>query len=175
MKEFTSLNDAFNYQVRCPICNELLRMHKDNNYYMVYNKLIYDYFDDKVSIDLDTNEISLIYINYDYHNSITYVQIERYCDCCYLYDYLIRLKLDFINLKAESALNAETITIEVDGVTHQIHNSYSNKETRYVSFYGNTKSHILDVDKEIKFPLMTIDLKCPKNTLDKIKTLIPFI
>jgi len=174
--DFKSLHDAINYKTTCPSCFDDLKINKrdinsiDDNQLILNlldeDLLILNYHNDNIFIDLKLpNKIG---VNYKY-NGISYHRLEFNCDCC-LFDFTLKIKVDFTNLKILSiSVNSETISFEDDNQDlHEISNNYSLNYTKY-TYYTDGEQKVQDL------PLINLDLNNPRSTVDKIKKMLVFV
>lgn len=160
MKQFKNLNEAFNYQASCPVCDDPIEpdyKEKIVNSSWDRPKIVTIFTlqgGDEVSIDYYTNEI-LTYTeaksykttygnptmtvhtgNYNVYKSGQLIfGVNASCGKCGTYGYSLQVIIDWESkLAAGIFLNAETISIEEGDTLHEIRNAYAVGKTEYDKF-----------------------------------------
>jgi len=198
MIQFQSLNQAFEYHKCCPSCGSHLivdsgdfaeRVEYSDGHQCQRFAFRMDYkYDDVLYINTFTNEVEFrltrslheepVYggghrsgqtPTYKSYDGMWYQGIITSCHECCQFSYTLQLQVDLGRPKVIGIiLNSETISLDDKGVTHEIRNTYTTKQTEY---YRTTLSA---KEKTITLPLIPLDFNDPKKTLDRIKTLLIF-
>jgi hypothetical protein len=203
MKEFRTIQDALDYQKKCPICYSHLNIDQrevDMRWDTDYRRttLTWSSHESKLVIDLETNAVlsfsmtrsmSPIY-GIGYSGPISYLPattgmghiMERLivgCDKCCQYDYVIQVIVDAKEGRIVGLLlNSECLTIDEKSTTHEIRNVYSFDKTEYLK-HDNSHDSTHTIKNYVgtavlSLPLIPLDLENPHKTLERIKTLVLF-
>ncbi len=189
MKQFNSLLEALNYHIKCPICHGEMDIADDKHHALIseinlYQNneqvlLCYELIDgDLVIIDKYTDDIDFIIrnnINYNYHTNSFAITLEcnnREKNRC-LFGYELLCRFDAINNKLyDICLVSEQFSIE--NKEHKLCLIKSNYQENYSKYTAGIFSSPELIGKDIKLPLVDIDFKKIKNTLEKIENLLVF-
>jgi hypothetical protein len=189
MKQFNSLLEGLNYHIKCPACQGAIDIADDKHRALMseinlyHNNeqvlLCYELIDgDLVIIDKRNDDIDFIIrnnLNYNYHTNSFALTLECYNReknrCLFGYELLCRF--DSINHKLyDICLVSEQFSIEnKENKLCLIKSNYQENYTKYTT--GIFSSPGLD-GKSIKIPLVDIDFKNIKKTMEKIENLLVF-
>jgi hypothetical protein len=182
MKQFSSLHDAINYQISCPVCDyEMQITNSRQNVKDHYNQIDHKFVwylgkGEAITADTDTNKCELVLNNNVSGCMFLAIWIE--CEECYQYSYTIRIKIDLTERSVSDInLNSEFITVlDDEHFTHEIRNVYATKQTEYwYTTNGRTRHKSYPkIEKTIILPLVPLNLEQPEKTLERIKSLIVF-
>lgn len=199
--QFHSVLEALSYHKFCPCCKNSMEVN-DRDLVTEYSnrgnsRLAFELSsssDDVMFIDPVSEEIEIVvnryidnsnrYVMGNYSGTVNqsnhpYIHVANgfhfsgltvACNSCCRFDYRIQIRIDLQNKKvAGVVLNSETISWEdEDKMLHEIKNIYPVNKTYYSYFVQGA------VDKKIDLPLVPLNLSNPKETVDRIKTLIVF-
>ena len=91
------------------------------------------------------------------------------CESCCLYRFTLQVHIDLSKCELIVALlDSESITIENEGLAHEIKNSYSMSKTYYTCFGIETG------EKKSELPLIEMDMANIKETISRIRKLLIF-
>lgn len=203
MKIFYSLPEALKYRDGCPLCNKGLQINDRNlvDSTVTYNHscdsftqkitLRVDQFGErKVTLDVGTGAVekyeepieddfcyglnpgsltSKILKASSYNGTFIHgLHID--CTVCFQYGFALQLYFEISKTAKLSAiyLNSEYINIEDGPAVHKIKNSYASSET-YYSYFDRAAA-----TKEATLPIIPLNIEKPKETLHRIRKLLPF-
>lgn len=198
MKQFSTFLQAIKYQSHCVLCKGLMSISNrdqalDYKHRFWGEKELVSFYlaantDDIITIDPDTEEIELFISNSDI-KGVTGLYTPRFsskknytikdgtfihgleiaCRSCCQFSYTLQIWIN-LNLKKLGAifLNSESLTLEDNKTVHEIKNLYSIDRTEYTYFPNDGKS------KKITFPLISLNLLNPRETLSRLKKLLIF-
>lgn len=196
--KFSSFQSAITYHPSCPVCFGRLQLSNQIENIFEYginpvNKITFRFGEDILTIDTKTESITVkitqtqsyqpVYsmgcsvpyfhpgiVNTYIPTSGIFIQgLNMDCVTCCQFAYTIQMIIDMNEVRlAGLYLNSETITIESEGIVHEIRNAYSLDKTEYTSFSKDGGR------KTTSIPLIPLDLCNPKDTVDRIRKLILF-
>jgi len=200
MIQFRTLLDGLNYQKKCPLCKEIMVLEDRDFIEKVEYPRGHEY--QKLSFALSRKSQDIVYVytatgkvelklgapkawygdstgysaaipTAEVYSGILMQGLTVYCDECGQYRYTLKLEADLSKELVRSvSLNSETISLDRDGKTHEIRSIYSVDKTEYAVFGSFAESILKD---KVELPLIPINLKDPQETLDRIRTLLPFL
>lgn len=195
--KFASFHEAINYHSQCPICQNPLEIndnrivHNTKKYHdeSTYHYLTFALGEDTLTIDTHTERIDIV-MNHPYNviysmgsPSAHYVKghgtiptsgvfIQGFnidCMICCQFSYTLQMIVDMNEVKLAGVyLNSESVTMETEGIVHEVRNVYSTHKTEYTSF-NKSGGH-----KSVSLPIMPLDLQAPQETISRIRKLIIF-
>jgi hypothetical protein len=195
--KFPSFRAAITYHSQCPIClnpleindNRIVSNTKKYHEDIMYHNLTFALGDDMLSIDTRTERIDISIRHpfdpiYTIGSSTFYnvpgthpipssgIFIQGFnidCMICCQFSYTLQMIIDMNEVKlAGIYLNSESITVESDGMIHEVRNVYSTHKTEYSSFSKNGGQ------KSFSLPIVPLDLQFPQDTISRIRKLIIF-
>ena len=177
---FKKISDALNYNKNCPICNEQINFKNKDlivEYKSIEPRLRFNLSKDNIFyINTINDEVEVcfkksVFSNLKSNYGILYEPIYMECQNidCGLYSYILQILVDIKNLKISNILlNSEKVSYEdTDGSLHEVHNNYVNKTTTYIHFLDNKENLI-------SLPIIDLNLKDLKQTIERVKKLLIF-
>lgn len=182
------------YRARCPLCSGFMRIN-DRNLAEDYHEHHYPgrevkfhltpWSDDLVSINPITDEVRIIYaksLDYMTDGELTSkpITFESYsgthkdgiqidCMSCCRYDFCISIEIDLTSEKLLNlVLSAESFSIESEDQVSSVTNLYLKNKTRFEYFKKSGEDH------EAHFPLITLNLQDPEETISRLQRLLIF-
>jgi len=175
MKSFHSISDALALHKTCPICHGHLQISddKDSTYFFDYRSddfLCYELMDeDLVAINKNSGEIYFIINsnnNFNYHNAFCVIKAEcmKFSTSC-LFSYELLCYFDAENMKLSNIfLLSERLSID-------------NSNNKFCLITNNYEQNITEYSVDVfssnmsikKLPLVNLNFKQPKETLEKIE------
>jgi hypothetical protein len=197
MQTFSNLQQALQYQIKCPLCAQFLSIQTDNDGIYGQNVIQFNLTenvdsqtDDILTIDKITNKIKIDY--YDTrdkemtqdnimmsnrfmrpYGGEMYESISVKCNYFYHYKYIIKIQANLTTLKiTDISLNSESIDVSdrFDNL-FTIENNYSSNRTIFRRY--NCKDDLNWTDTFL--PLVPLDLNDPILTVERLQQLTTFI
>jgi hypothetical protein len=177
MKQFSTFLNAIEYHKSCVLCDSKMDINDrdlatDIGYEFRENKQKVSFFvfsnrDDTVTIDPETNEVEFSLKNIA--GGIFYHGLTIDCKSCCQFSYVIQVRIDLSKrILLGTSLNSETLSIEDSEMVHEIKNIYATKKTEYTYFPKDGSS------KRATFPLVSLNLINPKETIGRLRKLLIF-
>lgn len=198
---FYSLKEALGYRDKCPLCKKEAIQINDKNFIMTNHN--YDSVMDRykrtvtfnvdqvgkqtLTMDLETGQVEMYKeessiddaifglpnhliksFNPSYQGRFLHA-MHLDCRSCCSYGYTLQLHFDLTKaLLIDTFLNSEYMNIEDGPSVHLIKNIYSSSETLYSQVDKTATS------KSITLPMIPLNVENPKETVYRIRKLLPF-
>jgi hypothetical protein len=165
--KFQFLIEGLNYQKFCPICkNELIIDHE--SLAAVSNDIISletGIANDIMNINSISNHIELTTDSPAAYNGLAYHRIQIECYYCISYGYTLQLILDMSPIKLTSIiLNSEFLRF----ISHE-------DIFKVKNYYPLQATYLINNNVSRALPLTIFNMNNPSETIDRIKTVIPFL
>lgn len=204
MKIFHSLPEALKYRDGCPLCSNGLQIndrnlvdstisynHSSDSFDHTIILRVDQYGERKITLNVSTGEVekyeersyddNSIYGFPSYSLTSKILKASSYsgtfihalcidCTVCLQYGFALQLYFEISKMAKLSTiyLNSEYFNIEDGPAVHKIKNSYASSET-YYSYFDRSAS-----SKTATLPIIPLNIEKPKETLSRIRKLLPF-
>jgi hypothetical protein len=189
-RKFATIEEALKYRELCPLCGAKLDIDRPMSEHTIEICLQSSYT--LVNIDISSNKVKTITEKrpiqtvYDVcgnviqvnmgpaalaAGSLIYDKITMSCGKCYDYYCVIQLLYDFDKLQVTNiCFNSEKVTFQDTDTWYSIRNIYTTEQTE-LECWGNS----LNPETLAKLPLVELDLQNPRNTINKLKSILLFL
>jgi hypothetical protein len=202
MKTFHSLPTALKFRNGCPLCSNNLQINDRNlidstvnydrssdSFHHLITLRVDQYGERKITLNVTTGEIeryeeplpdepyygipgsltARILSGPAYSGTFIHA-LSVDCMVCFQYGFALQLYFEISKTAKLSTiyLNSEYINIEDGPAVHKIKNSYASSET-YYSYFDRAAA-----TKTATLPIIPLNIEKPKETLHRIRKLLPF-
>lgn len=169
IKKFKNILEAVQYRTNCPICNEKLVFSTNYAFNFSENNIAFQLENNGLLLlNIDTNIIKLVTNVNQSGTREFFFNIE--CQNCVMYDYIIKLIIDFKNNIQINSIDlfSERLSVEDSNKnTHDIVNNYTENFTSYTY-------HTLDKSKNCIMQLLELDFNKQNQIVSKLQKMIIF-